>query len=94
MQMFVCLSNEKLSRALNLHVSGFMSLSGCSKGSLRVSGLSLSLMPLLGFVGKMEPKILCLVSLGPPYVRITPQSSQSPTPVFVDGGHLGGENDI
>ena len=62
MQMFVCLSNEKLSRALNLHVSGFMSLSGCSKGSLRVLGSQVSLSyAFLGFVGKIEPEKLCLV---------------------------------
>ena len=48
--MFVCLSDESLSRALTLHLS----LSGQSQVSLR------SL--LAYFIGRTEPKILCLFS--------------------------------
>ncbi len=48
-QMFVCLSDEKCSRAYNIHLS----LSGQSKVSLR----SLSSY----FIGQTEPKILRLV---------------------------------
>ena len=30
----------------------------------------------------------------PNFCQDYPQTSQTPTPDFVDGGHLGGENDI
>ena len=63
MQIFVCLSNEKFSRAHNIYLSlsgqsqdGLRTVSGQSQVSLRV------LSSYFGFIGKMEPKILCHAS--------------------------------